>query len=196
MSHAHNCLLRGLNAIMLQAPYIPSAGSPGYDESDVRDLLICIQTWVKTVHHHHDVEERVMFPEIQKMTGDEGLFSGAVHQHHEFHDGLVELLRIVEEMQTDLARYSWVDLKAIIDGFAPALVKHLRDEIGTILSLERFDSTGLGVCWKKAEDVAKANGKISFLVSLSIINHWILRFPLPRAHILLALCAFIAANMK
>lgn len=181
MSHAHNCLLRGLNAIMLQAPHIPSAGSPGYNESDVRDLLIYIQAWVKTVNHHHDVEETVMFTEIEKMAGGEGVFSGAVHQHHKFHDGLVDLLRVVEKMQTDLASYSWVNVKAVIDGFAPALVEHLRDEIGIILSLERLDSTGLSICWKKAEDVAKANGKISFLVSWStkpFYNAFLLSFRL------------------
>ena len=166
MSHAHNCLLRGLNAIMIQAPHIPSAGSPGYNESDVCDLLIYIQAWVKTVNHHHDVEERIMFPSVEKMTGIEGLLSGALHQHHEFHDGLNDLLRLAEGMQIAPAKYSWVDVKAIIDGFAPALVKHLRDEIGIILSLERFDSEGLSSCWKKTQDVAKANGKISFLVSL------------------------------
>lgn len=149
MFHVHDCFLRGLNAIILQAPHTPSAGLPGYNESDVRDLLTYIRTWAKAVHHHHDVEEAVMFPKIHKMAGDEGLFSGAVHQHHDFHYGLVELTRVVEEMQTDLARYSWVSKKAVIDSFARALVKHLREEIGIILSLERFDSADLGVCWKK-----------------------------------------------
>ena len=166
MSHAHNCLLRGLNAIMLQAPHIPSYGSPGHNPSDVRDLLTYIRTWVKTVDHHHHVEETVMFPEIEAMAGDEGegLFSGALHQHREFHDGLDELLRVAKSMQADPSKYSWTTIKAIIDNFAPALVDHLRDEINLILSLERFDSTALSTCWKKGEDIAKANGRISFLV--------------------------------
>lgn len=196
MAHAHNCLLRGLNAIMLQALHIPSAGSPGYNESDVRDLLIYIQTWVKTVHHHHDVEESVMFPEIEKMAGDVGLFSGAVHQHHEFHDGLADLLRLAKEMQTDPAKYSWAKIKAVIDGFAPTLVEHLREEIGLILSLERLDSTDLGVCWKRTEEVAKANGKISFLVSLSIMIYLTHEFPLSRTYIPNAPHASISANTK
>lgn len=106
MSHAHNCLLRDLNAIIFQTPHIPSAGSPDYNESNVWDLLIYIQTWVKTVNHYYDVEEMVMFFEIQKMIGDEGLFSKTVHQYYEFHDKLIDLFRIVEKMQTDLARYS------------------------------------------------------------------------------------------
>ena len=180
---------------MLQAPHIPSAGSPGYDDSDVRDLLIYIQAWVKTVNHHHDVEETVMFPEIEKMAGGEGLFSGAVHQHHKFHDGLIDLLRVVEEMQTHLASYSWADIKAVIDGFAPALVEHLRDEISIILSLERFDSTDLSAYWKKAEDAAKANGKISFLVSLSIKSLFHLFLSL-RLTYLVRPYAFVVANMN
>ena len=107
-----------------------------------------------------------MFPEIEAMAGDEGegLFSGALHQHREFHDGLDELLRVAKSMQADPSKYSWTTIKAIIDNFAPALVDHLRDEINLILSLERFDSTALSTCWKKGEDIAKANGRISFLV--------------------------------
>lgn len=180
---------------MLQAPHIPSAGSPGYNESDVRDLLIYIQAWVKTVNHHHDVEESVMFPEIEKMAGGEEVFSGAVHQHHEFHDGLVTLLRVADEMQTDLELYSWGKSKAIIDGFAPTLVEHLRDEIRIILGLERFDSTDLSACWKTAQDYAKANGKISFLVSWSIkslYNAFLLSHRL--TYIPHALYAFVAAD--
>ncbi|CAD6577455.1 MAG: hypothetical protein ASARMPRED_008287 [Alectoria sarmentosa] len=147
MSHAHNCLLRGLNVIMLRAPHIPSYGSPSHNSSDVRDLLTYIRTCVKTVDHPHHVEETVMFPKIEAMAGDEGegLFSGALHQYREFHDGLDELLRVAKSLQADPSKSSRTTIKATIDNFAPALVAYLRDEIDLLflLSLERFDNTAL-----------------------------------------------------
>ena len=40
MVHAHNCLLRGLNSILQQAPFIPdSSQSDLYIAEDVTDLL-------------------------------------------------------------------------------------------------------------------------------------------------------------
>ncbi|CAD6585711.1 MAG: hypothetical protein ASARMPREDX12_002099 [Alectoria sarmentosa] len=144
---------------------------PGYNPSDVRDLLTYIRTCLKTVDHHHHVEleETVMFPKIEAMAGDEGegLFSGALHQHRQFHDGLDELLRVAESLRAGPSKYSWTTIKANMDNFAPALVDHLRDKINLLLlllSLERFDSTALSTYWKKAEDVAKVNGEISFLM--------------------------------
>ena len=88
-----------------------------------------------------------MFPKIEAMAGDEGegLFSGALHQYREFHDGLDELLRVAKSLQADPSKSSRTTIKATIDNFAPALVAYLRDEIDLLflLSLERFDNTAL-----------------------------------------------------
>ena len=57
MAHSHNCLLRSLNALILQSPYIPDSTSPNYNPADVRDLLFFASAWAKMVDHHHHTEE-------------------------------------------------------------------------------------------------------------------------------------------
>jgi len=167
IAYSHNCLLRGLNATVLQAPHVPHKGRPGYSDQDVKDLLFFVESWVKTVEHHHDTEEEVMFPEIEKMTGDPELLSGPLHQHKEFQERLFKLGVYVTERQTKPHEYKWAEMKAIIESFAPALTKHLYEEIDVILSLDRFDSTGLRKCFNVAEAAAKANGKIALLVRVT-----------------------------
>lgn len=164
MAYSHNCLLRGLNSIMLQAPAITESGQSGYKSEDVQDLLFFVESWVKTVDHHHHTEETTMFPMIEEMAGSPGLLSGPQHQHEEFHDGLESLGQYAAKTQGSPADYKWETMKKIIDGFAPSLTQHLYEEIDVFLSFDRLDSAGLRVCWDKAEEVAKANGKIAFLV--------------------------------
>ena len=166
MAYSHNCLLRGLNAIVLQAPHVPSSQQPGYKAQDVKDLLFFIESWVKTVDHHHHTEETVMFPEIEKMAGQPGLLSGPQHQHEEFHDGLMQLRDSSAALQKTPQDWTWESTKATIDSFAPALLNHLNEEIDVFLAMDKLDSAGLRQCWDKAETAAKAAGKISFLVSI------------------------------
>lgn len=166
MAYSHNCLLRGLNAIILQAPHIAPAGSPGYAEQDVRDLLFYVAAWVKTVEHHHHTEETCLFPEIEAFTGRPGLLNGPKGQHEEFRSGLERLLRYVQETRPE--DYRWEGgggMKSIIDSFAPSLTRHLYEEIDVFIqTLREFDSDGSRACWDKAEQVAKATGNISLLV--------------------------------
>lgn len=105
MTHSHNCLLRGLNAIVLQAPCIPSAGRTNYNEEDVKDLLFFVESWVKMVDHHHHTEETCMFPEIEQLANEPGLLSHPQHQHEEFHDGLESLGKYATEMQQTPREY-------------------------------------------------------------------------------------------
>ena len=90
MACSHNCLFRGLNAIIQRAPHIAKASGPCYKDQDVTDLLFYVESWTKTVDHHH-TEETAMFPFIKKLAGTPGLMPCHKHQHEEFHDGLVKL---------------------------------------------------------------------------------------------------------
>ncbi|KAL2014834.1 hypothetical protein VTN00DRAFT_2359 [Thermoascus crustaceus] len=164
MAYSHNCLLRGLNAILLQAPHVPSSGSPGYTAQDVRDLLFYVASWVKTVEWHHHTEETCMFPDIEAFTGQPGIMDGPKGQHEEFTPGLDRLLRYAQEMPPE--EYRWEGpggMKEIIDGFAPSLTKHLYEEIDVFLGMGNLDSAGLRRCWDEAEEVAKAKGKFYML---------------------------------
>jgi hemerythrin-like domain-containing protein len=167
MAHSHNCLLRGLNAILQQGPHIPSSAQANHNTQDVKDLLFYVEAWTKTVEHHHRTEETTMFPAIEKLAGIPGLMSGPMHQHEAFHSGLVELQEYAVRMQGKVQEYKWRELKGIIDAFAPALHEHLTAEIGVILDLEKScDSQGLKAVWDEGERVAKANGNLGMLVSI------------------------------
>ncbi|KAI9705374.1 MAG: hypothetical protein M1820_005204 [Bogoriella megaspora] len=164
MAYSHNCLLRGLNAIILQAPHVPSSESPDYSERDVRDLLYYVASWVKTVEWHHHTEETIMFPGIEEFAQEPGLLQGPKSQHEEFTPGLENLLRY--SLSTRPQDYKWDGvggMKEIIDSFKLSLTTHLYQEIPVFLELRRLESDGLRKCWDVAEEVAKAKGKIYML---------------------------------
>ncbi|KAL8924372.1 MAG: hypothetical protein Q9172_002719 [Xanthocarpia lactea] len=74
-------------------------------------------------------------------------------QHKAFTPGLNSLLQSAQD--TNPGDYSWNSLKEIIDGFAPFLMKHLVDEIDTLLDLTTYDSAELMQVWLVTENVAK-----------------------------------------
>lgn len=151
MTLAHNVLLRGLNAIYLQGPWPQKP-------QDISDFLVFCSAWVKMVHHHHNAEETVLFPELEKFTGREQIMGENREQHAGFFQGLEEFGAYARE--TSAQEYSWDRVKALLDGFAPDLVQHLRDEIDTLLSLKTYDSAGLKEVWRKTEEAAKGDGRV------------------------------------
>ena len=146
MAHAHNVLIRGLNSVYQQASNVTN-------ESDVRDFLSFTNAWIQTVEHHHDTEEATMFPKLAAFTQNPDIMAGNLGQHEAFQGGLHELLDYIG--RTDARAYSATTFKGIVDGFAPALIKHLHEEITTFLALEKYDSQGLLKVWKESEEVAK-----------------------------------------
>jgi hypothetical protein len=62
MCLVHNFLIRGYNSIFLQAPHVKPE-----DYSDFINYSMC---WLNLIRSHHDGEERLIFPEIEKATGD------------------------------------------------------------------------------------------------------------------------------
>lgn len=65
MAFAHNSMLRGLNSIYLQAPYV-------HEPRDVADLLFFVKALAGWVSHHHVLEEEKMFPGFEKVIGIPG----------------------------------------------------------------------------------------------------------------------------
>ena len=159
MTFVHNSFIRGLNAIVLQGPYV----SPS-SEADVTDFLFYIDTWTRTVDHHHHTEETVFFPGVEKLAGGSmSIMKESEDQHKGFHDGLEELGRYARETQPK--DYQWETVKRIIDSFGEAMTKHLHEEIEVILSLDKYDSDGLKECWLETERVAKADFNMGIMVS-------------------------------
>jgi hemerythrin-like domain-containing protein len=136
MANVHNALLRGLNSIYLQAPYIK-------DPTDVADLMLYTQAWADTVHHHHSLEETIFFSRVEALAKEaglpEGLMSPNEDQHHAFEPKIQETLEWCREVRDGKKEWDSKVLIRLIDGFAPILTQHLHDEIDTLIKLEGCD---------------------------------------------------------
>ena len=75
MANAHTMLIRCLNSIYLQAPYVK-------EEADIQDLLQYSLFWEEWLHGHHYGEEKVFFSEVEKVTGQKGIMDRNIEQHH------------------------------------------------------------------------------------------------------------------
>lgn len=163
MAGVHNILIRGLNAIIQQAPYVkPSTDTVGYNEKDVKDFLLYVSYWCMMVNHHHDVEESSIFPELDKFSGTPGLMDGPTHEHTLFHDGLEKLLAYAEKTQPQDYRWEGIGgMKEIIDSFSQPFMDHLYSEVDVFLSMKKFDSDGLRATLDRGEAAAMKHGKFS-----------------------------------
>ena len=165
MTHAHNCMIRGLNAIVQQAPHIPDATNPKYKEQDVKDLLFYVAAWVKTLEHHHDMEETIVFPEIEDFANQPGRMQVSKEQHKLFTPGLERLLAYAEQTPPSAFRWAGADgLRSVIDSFSEPLMQHMADEIDVLLALRDLDSAGLLKRIEKVQAAAKASGSLALLV--------------------------------
>lgn len=167
MAHVHNVLIRGLNAIVQQAPYVKSSEDSSYNQRDVQDLLAYVASWVKMVEHHHWTEESFIFPEIEKFSGKPGLMDDPKHQHELFHGGMKELLAYAESTKPQSYRWDGPGgMKEIVDSFSQPLMDHLYAEVDLFLSMKDLDSAGFKKTCDEGEAIASRQGSLSMLVSL------------------------------
>jgi len=146
MACAHNALLRALNSIYNQCIYVSKT-------QDIIDLLTYTKFWIDWIHEHHQAEERMLFPDIERISGIKGWREGNVSQHEAFLAGMERLEGFVKgflgEGSNDAGglktgqKWNGIQMRVMIDGFAGDLTKHLRDEIDTLLALEPYDSMAL-----------------------------------------------------
>lgn len=130
MALAHNILIRGLNSIYRQAPYVKP--------EDERSFLGYAKNFVNVLKVHHDGEETSFFPACDKMAGEAGVMEKNAQQHAEFHDGLVALQQYIIAALEGKEKYDGDRIVMLIDGFGKPLSEHLAEEIQTILDLKRF----------------------------------------------------------
>ncbi len=87
-----------------------------------------------------------------------------LEQHHAFEEGLKKFGEYVYSVKPE----SWDKerFKGILESFLPALTKHLREEIPTLLALDSFGGEKLKKAW---EDMEKKilNGSIDPVRSIS-----------------------------
>ncbi|KAF7876409.1 hypothetical protein EAF04_001501 [Stromatinia cepivora] len=142
MAHLHNCIIRGINCVYLQAPHVRAV-------DDIQDFLFFIKAWCSFVKHHHDVEEELVFPQLEAFTGQKGCMSANVAQHQIFEPGLHELAEYAEK--TLVSDFNATKICSLIDGFVGALQNHLKAEVPTLLALQPYESEGIMKIFKECE---------------------------------------------
>ncbi|KAH8585675.1 hemerythrin HHE cation binding domain-containing protein [Bisporella sp. PMI_857] len=132
MALVHNCIIRGLNAIYRQAPYVST-------RSDIHDFIGYIKAWCLTLSVHHDTEEAISFPLLEAMTGVKGIMNANVLQHEAFYHGLKALEVYATACHDYKAAYDGNFVREIIDKFGPTLTVHLADEIKTLEAMDDYE---------------------------------------------------------
>lgn len=127
MANVHNMIIRGINSIYLQAPHIQPA--------DHKPFSRYILAFYTLLHVHHTGEEEMFFPEVEKMAGVKGVMDGNIEQHRVFGAGLESLKEYAEGVLADKHGFEGGKVVEIIDGFGESLVKHLTEEIPTLVGL-------------------------------------------------------------
>jgi hemerythrin-like domain-containing protein len=165
MIGAHNVFIRGLNSIILQGPHVPGPGSEFYSPKDLKDFLHYVGAWERLLEHHHDAEERVLFPELAKLSDAvKQLVEAPVEEHAAFHGSLVALHNYVEKCSQDLDCYRWEALNSLIKAFAPSLMDHLYSEPNMLLGLENdCSSDSVEKCMAATEKAAINDTTLDFL---------------------------------
>jgi hypothetical protein len=126
MNLIHNAIIRSLNAIYLQAPVVSPSDAPSF-------LRYC-KTWSDFLHSHHLAEETHYFPYIATATGSSSVVDIHIEQHKAFEAGL----RQFDKYISSLEKFSSIELRRVIDSFAPILTDHLENEIKALVNLRIF----------------------------------------------------------
>ncbi|KAF8169124.1 hypothetical protein K438DRAFT_1983441 [Mycena galopus ATCC 62051] len=125
MAAAHNAFIQGVNAMVFHASTV--------DGSKVQPFIVFCLAVVDSVHHHHDLEETFLFPELEKKLGA-GTLSACVEQHAEFVPDLLELKKHLEVINAGKETYSGSLLVEKINSFSDVMIDHLRQEIPALES--------------------------------------------------------------
>lgn len=153
MALVHNLIARYLNSIYLQAPHVQA--------HDERDFCRYMSGWYDLVHIHHTNEETDFFPALEEMTGEPGIMSANVEQHHEFEPGLVAFKKYLDDLQAGREKFDGARVVALIDSFGEVLIQHLTDEVQTLLGLRRFGADKMKNIMNKMNEEAE-KGMVSF----------------------------------
>lgn len=169
MALAHNGILRGLNAIYLQATNIPSK-----DLNTIQDFLTYCQCWCESMHHHHDAEETSFFRNIELLFGVNGLMTSNVEHHRAFTSGFDLFYEYFRTCPPE--DYNGQRLVSLIEGFADHLTRHLKDEIDTLRALNKYDSVLLRKAYNDFEKLLMATDNVSFLYDIDTARGWYFQF--------------------
>ena len=118
MAYTHDAMIRGLNSIYNQARHIPA------NKTDISDFLFFIEAWAAWILHHHDLEEKFMFPGFERVLGNPGALAVSSAQHEVFASGLEELHNYAKDSRS-VDAYSGAYVCELIGRFADSFCEHL-----------------------------------------------------------------------
>lgn len=165
MTLIHNCLIRALNSIYIQAPHIPITEFPNF-------ISYCLATY-QGLCKHHDSEETILFPAIEKLTGTTGLTTENVQGHRDFKEKLGSWGKWLESCHNKKNNFSAQICTSMMDDFMPLLAAHYAAEIPTLLALKRFDDKKIDLLALAKEEGEKVMGGMSKtrLLPVFLLNH-------------------------
>jgi hemerythrin-like domain-containing protein len=131
----HNLMIRGINCVHRQALRVSNEGT-AQDKLDFANFAF---QWSRTLHHHHDLEETVIFPRFAKEAGEPDLMTGPLAEHREFDEGLERYEAYLTEVKEGREELNGAKLLGIVDEVMPVIHRHLSNEIDTLLDLKRFE---------------------------------------------------------
>ncbi|KAI1735464.1 hypothetical protein F4680DRAFT_461725 [Xylaria scruposa] len=168
IAHIHNAMLRGLNAIYLQAPYVQEA-------QDIADLSFLTRSWSTWLLDHHDLKESTILPgfetalgvpagtltiprsrdpcassshsDKEKTTGgndegDEELVSFLLHRVYAY----------ASATHKDPQVYDSTTMRDLLATLADTLVPHLMGQIGLLVSMREM-------CFRPSAASSSTKGK-------------------------------------
>lgn len=148
MALVHNVVFRGLNSIYLQAPNVK-------DPQDIADFMTFSRCWSSVLHSHHSTEETVYFPLLNEQSKEKVVMANNHAEHEAFLSGLIAFDEYLAEVTADTKPFDASKLIKLIDGFGPALERHLNHEIEVLVELEK----DTGIDWELMGKTMAAHSK-------------------------------------
>ncbi|KAE9369989.1 hypothetical protein N431DRAFT_493670 [Stipitochalara longipes BDJ] len=168
MALIHNIILRGLNCIILQAPNVKKP-------EDILDFMAFCDAWSCTLHSHHNTEETVYFPLLEEQSAEPGVMAKNHAEHETFLPGLSALDEYIRAVRADVKSYDGTKFVKIIEGFGPALEKHLQNEIVLLESLAKDEKINWDLLGKTmaahSKKVADKVREVPFLITNSDVTY-------------------------
>lgn len=127
-----------------------------------RDFLIYCQCWSESMHHHHDAEEAIFFPEIEKITNITGVMEQNIEQHRAFTPGFDEFYEYCKTCPPK--KYDGQKLRNLVETFAQPLIKHLYDEIETLRALDKYNSEEIRQAYRRFEKSLMATDNVRHIL--------------------------------
>lgn len=149
MALAHNVIIRGLNSVYVQAPYVK--------HEDQHAFLLYARNLFHMLAVHHDSEEDNFFPAVEQMAGEPGIMETNVAQHQSFHGGIEALMSYVKKVLDGGEPYNGRHMVELIDVFGTMLIEHLTAEIQTLLNLRCYGAEKMKGLPKALFDEGQAN---------------------------------------